>query len=147
MFSLACALPSPISAEDCSPLFDRFTGTMVQSDPSEACLSAVWHKAFSDRSRLWLSREGSEVSRFSCMKFLSVRGVCDYAEREMLRMVCLAGIFASPECYTFLSKAMAVRRGPDWNQSAALKELYVRLIGINDKLMALAKDDFGVALV
>ena len=74
MFSLVCALPSPISAEDCSSLFDRFTGTMAQSDSSEACLSAVRRKAFSDRSRLWLSREVSEVSRFSCMLFLSVPG-------------------------------------------------------------------------
>src|SRR5450755_2299652 len=79
MFSLVCALPSPISAEDCSSLFDRFTGTMAQSDSSETCLSAVWRKAFSDRSRLWLSREDSEVSRFSCMLFLSVRGFSDYA--------------------------------------------------------------------
>src|ERR1700688_1066147 len=79
MFSLVCALPSPISAEDCSSLFDRFTGTMAQSDSSEACLSAVWRKAFSDRSRLWLSREASEVSQFSCMLFLSVRGFSDYA--------------------------------------------------------------------
>src|ERR1019366_2145268 len=74
MFSLVCALPSPISAEDCSSLFDRFTGTMAQSDSSEACLSAVRHEAFSDRSRLWLGREDSEVSRFSCMLFLSVPG-------------------------------------------------------------------------
>jgi hypothetical protein len=47
---------------------------MAQSDSSEACLSAVRRKAFSDRSRLWLSREDSEVSRFSCMLFLSVPG-------------------------------------------------------------------------
>src|ERR1019366_7900954 len=79
MFSLVCALPSPISAEDCSSLFDGFTGTMAQSDSSDTCLSAVRHKAFSDRSRLWLGREDSEVSRFSCMLFLSVRGFSDYA--------------------------------------------------------------------
>ena len=79
MFSLARALPSPISAEDCSSLFDVFTGTMAQSDSSETCLSAVRLIAFSDRSRLWLSREVSEVSRFSCMLFLSVRGFSDYA--------------------------------------------------------------------
>src|SRR5438270_11611484 len=45
MFSLARALPSPVSAEDCSSLFDRFTGTMAQSDSSEAYLSAVWPNA------------------------------------------------------------------------------------------------------
>ncbi len=69
------------------------------------------------------------------------------AEREMLRMICLSGIFARPDCYAFLSQSMAVRRGPDWDQSAQLKDLYVRLIGMNDKLMALAKDDLGVALI
>src|SRR3954447_12473003 len=48
MFSLARALPSPISVEDCSSLFDRFTGTMAQSDSSEVYLSAVWRNAFSE---------------------------------------------------------------------------------------------------
>ncbi len=79
MFSLVHALPSLTSAEDCSSLFDKFTGTMAQSDSSIACLSAVGLIAFSDRSRLWLSREAFEVSRFSCMLFLSVRGFLDYA--------------------------------------------------------------------
>src|ERR671913_2550067 len=79
MFSLAHALSSPISAEDCFSLFDRFTGTMAWSDSSGACLSAVRRIAFSDRSRSWLDREAPEVSRFSCMLFLSVRGFSDYA--------------------------------------------------------------------
>src|SRR5713101_4920234 len=80
MFSLARALPSPISAEVCPSLFDRFTGTMARSDSSATCRSAVRLFAFSDRSRSWLDREVPEVSRFSCMLFLSVRGFLDYAE-------------------------------------------------------------------
>src|SRR6266704_431974 len=80
MFSLARALPSPISAEVCPSLFDRFTGTMARSDSSATCRSAVRLFAFSGRSRSWLDREVPEVSRFSCMLFLSVRGFLDYAE-------------------------------------------------------------------
>src|ERR1700693_5337254 len=79
MFSLARALPSPISAEACPSLFDRFTGTMARSDSSETRRSAVRLFAFSDRARSWLDREVPEVSRFSCMLFLSVRGFLDYA--------------------------------------------------------------------
>src|SRR5216684_8872116 len=79
MFSLARALPSPISAEACASLFDRFTGTTARSDSSGTCRSAVRQFAFSDRSRSWLGREVPEVSRFSCMLFLSVRGFLDYA--------------------------------------------------------------------
>jgi hypothetical protein len=79
MFSLIPGLPSPTSASGCPPLFGWFIGTIPESDSSETCLSAVRRKAFSDRSRLWLSREDSEVSRFSCMLFLCVRGFSDYA--------------------------------------------------------------------
>src|SRR5579864_5650291 len=80
MFSLARALPSPTSAEDCSSLFGWFTGTMARSDSSETFRSAVRRFAFSGRSRSWLDREIPEVSRFSCMLFLSVRRFLDYAE-------------------------------------------------------------------
>src|SRR5215469_6297686 len=80
MFSLARALPSSASAEDCSSLFGRFTGTMARSDSSGTCLPAVRPMAFSGRSRSWLDREGPEISWFSCMLFLSVRGFLDYAE-------------------------------------------------------------------
>src|SRR6266404_5970999 len=80
MFSLARALSSSASAEDCSSLFGRFTGTTARSDSSGTCLPAVRLIAFSDRSRSWLDREVPEISRFSCMLFLSVRGFLDYAE-------------------------------------------------------------------
>ena len=50
MFSSVCALPSPTSAEVCTSLFDRFIGTMAQSDFSCACTSAVRFMAFADRS-------------------------------------------------------------------------------------------------
>src|ERR1700733_14525071 len=80
MFSLARALTSPISAEVCPSLFDRFTGTTARSNSSGACQPAVRLLAFSGRSRSRLGREVPEVSRFSCMLFLSVRGFLDYAE-------------------------------------------------------------------
>jgi hypothetical protein len=95
MFSLAHALPSPISAEDGSSLFDRFTGITAWSDSSGACLSAVRRIAFSDRSRSWLDREAPEVSRFSCMLFLSVRGFSDYAANQPLASIA-AGRIAFP---------------------------------------------------
>ena len=80
MFSLARALPSPTSAEDRSSLFGWFIGTTAQSDSSGACMLALWLWAFANRSRSWLDRDAPEVSRFSCMLFLSVRGFLDYAE-------------------------------------------------------------------
>src|ERR1035441_10963913 len=79
MFSLARALPSPTSAEDCSSLFGWFIGTTARSDSSGACVLALWLWAFANRSRSWSDRDAPEVSRFSCMLFLSVRGFLDYA--------------------------------------------------------------------
>src|SRR5450631_40452 len=70
----------PASVEEGSSLFDRFTGTTARSDSSGACQPAVRLLAFSDRSRSRLGRDVPEVSRFSCMLFLSVRGFLDYAE-------------------------------------------------------------------
>src|SRR6266849_6593038 len=78
MFSLVCALASPASAEGCPPLFGWFTGSTAQSDFSRTCMSAVRFVAFADRP--WSSDQGVlEISRFSCMLFLSVRGFSDYA--------------------------------------------------------------------
>src|SRR5207249_3380848 len=78
MFSLVCALPSPVSAEACTSLFDRFTGTTEQSDFSNTCMSAVRFMAFADRSCSF-EQDVQKISRFSCMLFLSVRGFLDYA--------------------------------------------------------------------
>ena len=78
MFSLVCALPSPASAEACASLFDRFTGTTAQSDFSCTYMSAVRFMAFADRSCSF-EQGVQEISRFSCMLSLSVRGFLDYA--------------------------------------------------------------------
>ena len=72
---MARALFSPGSAEDRSSLFAGFIDSMARSDSSEACVSAVWLYAFADRPRSLSGRGASEASRFSCMLFLSVRGV------------------------------------------------------------------------
>jgi hypothetical protein len=79
MFSSVRALPSPASAEGCCPsLFGWFTGTTAQSDFSCTFMSAVRFMAFADRS--WsVDQDVQEISRFSCMLFLSVRGFLDYA--------------------------------------------------------------------
>ena len=79
MFSLARAFFSPASAEDRSSLFGWFIDTMAQSDSSRACVSALWLCAFADRPRSLAGRGAPEVSRFSCMWFLSVRRFFDYA--------------------------------------------------------------------
>src|SRR6202521_2898438 len=79
MFSAVWSLASPASAEGCCPsLFGWFTGTTAQSDFSCTFMSAVRFMAFADRS--WSVDQGVlEISRFSCMLFLSVRGFSDYA--------------------------------------------------------------------
>src|SRR6266478_169566 len=79
MFSSVRALPSPASAEGCCPsLFGWFTGTTAQSDFSWTFMSAVRFMAFADRS--WsVDQDVQEISRFSCMLSLSVRGFLDYA--------------------------------------------------------------------
>jgi hypothetical protein len=79
MFSLARALFSPVSAEDRSSLFVWFIDSMVRSDSSRACALALWLCTFADRPRSLSGRGAPEVSRFSCMLFLSVRGFSDYA--------------------------------------------------------------------
>jgi len=74
MFSFIYALPSPASAAAIAALFGWFTGTTAQSDFSSTCMSAVRHRAFAGRPSP--SGEGAlEISRFSCMLFLSVRGL------------------------------------------------------------------------
>ena len=60
----------------------RWTGsrpqTTAQSDFSCTFMSAVRFMAFADRS--WpVDQDVQEISRFSCMLFLSVRGFLDYA--------------------------------------------------------------------
>jgi hypothetical protein len=69
-FSLVCALPSP-AAEPCASLFDWFIGTTAQSDFSSTCMSAARFMAFADRS-CYFEQDVQEISRFSCMLFLSV---------------------------------------------------------------------------
>ena len=74
MFSFICALPSPTSARAFAPLFGWFTGTTAQSDFSTTYTSALRFMAFADRPSS--TSEGVlEISRFSCMLFLSVRGL------------------------------------------------------------------------
>ena len=52
---------------------------MPLCDSSETCTRAVWPEPSPAGLRLTSSAGISEVSRFSCMKFLGVSGVFDYA--------------------------------------------------------------------
>src|ERR1035437_7682450 len=54
----------------------RFTGTTAQSDSSSAYMSGLRLVAFPDRPA---GAGAKEVSRFSCILFLGVPGVFDYA--------------------------------------------------------------------
>ena len=76
-FSLIPSLPSPSSACGFPHLFGWLIGTTPESDSSATCASGVRPLAFPDRP---VTTSGvTKVSWFSCMKFLSVRGVYDYA--------------------------------------------------------------------
>src|SRR5215472_9107586 len=86
MFSLAHALPSPASAEENSSLFGWFIGSMAWSDSSETSMPALRLWAFSGRPRFGFFRGAPEVSRFSCLLFLSVRGSSTTQDRLTTRV-------------------------------------------------------------
>jgi hypothetical protein len=60
-------------------LFGDFIGTMARSDSSAAFMPGLRLLAFPDRSD---RSDTTETSRFSCMLFLDVLGVSDYAGPE-----------------------------------------------------------------
>jgi hypothetical protein len=79
VFSLISGLPSPFSADALPPLFEWFIGSMPLSDSSETYMRVVRPKP-SPAGLLSACPTGvPEVSRFSCLKFLGVPGVYDYA--------------------------------------------------------------------
>ena len=72
VFSLSRSLPSPLSADDGLSLFEWFIGTTPQCDSSQTCTRAVRPEPSpADLPSVWTAGV-SEVSRFSCMKFLDV---------------------------------------------------------------------------
>jgi hypothetical protein len=78
------------SAEGCPSLFGCFTGNTQRSDSCSTYASAVWLCAFADRP-VWFTG-APQVSRFSCMLFLDVRGVFDHAaSRSGSRCVACGG--------------------------------------------------------
>jgi hypothetical protein len=58
--------------------------TMPLCDPSQTSTSAVRFMAFADRSCSFV-QDVQEISRFSCMLFLSVRGFLDTQDRQSTR--------------------------------------------------------------
>jgi hypothetical protein len=79
VFSLISSLPSSLSANDVPSLFEGFIGTMPLCDSSETYTRAVWPEPSPAVLRLIVVAGIPEVSRFSCMKYLGVSGVFDYA--------------------------------------------------------------------
>jgi hypothetical protein len=76
---LISGLPSSLSADSFPSLFERFIGTIPLSDSSRTCARGV-RLLPSPAGLLWEFTAGvSEVSRFSCVEFLDVHGVYDYA--------------------------------------------------------------------
>jgi hypothetical protein len=72
VFSLSRSLLSPLSADDCLSLFEWFIGTTPQCDSSETCTRAVRPEPLPADLPSVGTAGVSEVSRFSCMKFLDV---------------------------------------------------------------------------
>src|SRR6266852_5464276 len=79
VFSLISSLTSSLSADVLPSLFEWFIGTIPLSDSSQTYMRAVWPKPSPAVLRLTLAAGVCEVSRFSCVKFLGVSGVFDYA--------------------------------------------------------------------
>ncbi|HMD83731.1 MAG TPA: hypothetical protein VKO18_03395 [Terriglobia bacterium] len=76
---MTSGLPSALSADDLLSLFECFIGTTPLSDSSGTYMRAVWPEPSPAVLRLAFAAGIPEVSRFSCMKFLGVSGVFDYA--------------------------------------------------------------------
>jgi len=90
-------LPSPLSANDGPSLFEWFIGTMPLCDSSGTYTRALWLWPSPADLRPGWAAGVFEVSRFSCLKFLGVPGVFDYAgpngdSRYRLRSCCLPHI-------------------------------------------------------
>ena len=72
-------LPSALSADGFPSLFEWFIGNIPLCDSSGTYVRVVWPEPSpADLLPGWAAGV-SEVSRFSCMKFLGVSGVFDYA--------------------------------------------------------------------
>ena len=78
-FSLIDGLPSSFSANGLLSLFELLIGTIPSCDSSGTSMRAVRPKPSPAVLRSGWTAGVSEVSRFSCMKFLGVSGVFDYA--------------------------------------------------------------------
>ncbi len=79
VFSLISGLPSPFSADAPPSLFEWFIGNIPLSDSSETYMRVVRPKPSPAGLLLACPAGVPEVSRFSCLKFLGVPGVYDYA--------------------------------------------------------------------
>src|ERR1700730_15818475 len=79
VFSLISSLPSSLSANDVPSLFEGFIGTMPLCDSSETYTRAVWPEPSPAVLRRMVVAGIPEFARVSCMKYLGVSGVFDYA--------------------------------------------------------------------
>jgi hypothetical protein len=72
VFSLISGLPSALSVDRCLSLFECFIGTIPLSDSSGTYTRAVWPEPSPTDLLSGCTAGVSEVSRFSCRKFLGV---------------------------------------------------------------------------
>ena len=78
-FALSRGLPSALSADHVPSWFECFIGTMPRCDSSGTYTQAVRPKPSPADLQSTRTAGVSEVSRFSCMKFIGVPRVFDYA--------------------------------------------------------------------
>src|ERR1700751_3460054 len=101
MFSLVGVLPSSFSATPacCSvALFEGFIGITTPSDSSPPFMP-VLRLLPSPAGLPFLLAANDEVSRFSCMQFLSVPGVYDYVGSLADSPLSPAGVWPSPKVH------------------------------------------------
>jgi hypothetical protein len=77
MFFTTHALPSLTSAEGCPPLFG--SSQVLRHGPTSPARACPHCGLWPSRTGLDRQTNAPEISRFSCMLFLSVRGFLDYA--------------------------------------------------------------------
>jgi hypothetical protein len=125
-FSLVSGLPSRLSAVGCPPLFEPLIGTTPKSDSWPACLWVSRLSPFPTGLPPNGAADADQVSRFSCMMFLDVRGVSDCAgplgDFVLLPPLVLSSLFvirSTPWTFSFTAQYPA-RPSPVYASPSAL---------------------------
>ena len=123
---LVSGLPSRLSAVGCPPLFEPLIGTTPKSDSWPACLWVSRLSPFPTGLPPNGAADADQVSRFSCMMFLDVRGVSDCAgplgDFVLLPPLVLSSLFvirSTPWTFSFTAQYPA-RPSPVYASPSAL---------------------------